>query len=426
MLLLKTRYFFVKKEAPTEDHEVLRRWQKAQPLTLSKEEKVKQLEVGKRVFRQETQTSFTGRLLPLEAICYLSVGMVLNADDKRFKGAFVKDDLISETKDSSHPEPYLEGKDLDTYEIENVRYLEYGLDLRAPRMIRRPTFSKLYEVPKIIRGRTSSATLDKGDHDHGFFYVNHSVIVIIPWHSLSDTDNRSITSAVGNNERSTLESYSRQLLLHYLLGIINSELGVKLLVENRSSVRSSEIEPEALKALPVKIVPKRDQLLIAKHVRKILSVTKGFMHLRSKSWIVDTNRKLVISPALSPSAVPSLALSSAKVRWHINVKDRDADVTELRVKGNALIRGKAEVLELPSASPRAVEWLRRQLATLEPGTSFSMAEARGLEIPASPAHAEKALAELEAQEERVKADIEEFHRLRAEVDDLVAKLYESA
>ncbi len=155
-------------------------------------------------------------------------------------------------------------------------------------------------------------------------------------------------------------------------------------------------------------------------------ISKSFSSLRSSGWTIKIDNPSVIAPAILPSGVDKLALSSAKVRWPINIRDRDADVTELRVKGTGLFRGRAEVLELPSGSPRAVEWLRRQLATLEPGTSFSMAEARGLEIPASPSHAEKALSELEKQEAGVRADIEEFHKLRAEVDDLVAELYASA
>ncbi len=40
--------------------------------------------------------------------CYISKGMVLNADEKNAKGAFTKEDLISEKKDKIHCREYVE------------------------------------------------------------------------------------------------------------------------------------------------------------------------------------------------------------------------------------------------------------------------------------------------------------------------------
>ena len=45
--------------------------------------------------------------------CYISVGMVLNADEKTAKGEFVKEDLISLIKDEIHCREYIEAKDID-------------------------------------------------------------------------------------------------------------------------------------------------------------------------------------------------------------------------------------------------------------------------------------------------------------------------
>lgn len=81
--------------------------------------------------------------------CYVSVGMVLNADENIAKGEFVKDDLISEIKDDIHCKEYIEGKDLERYQIKRVRYLEYGTE-RCPAKIRRKTFPELYTNRKLV------------------------------------------------------------------------------------------------------------------------------------------------------------------------------------------------------------------------------------------------------------------------------------
>jgi hypothetical protein len=132
----------------------------------------------------------------------------------------------------------------------------------------------------------------------------------------------------------------------------------------------------------------------------------------------------VTAPANPPDKIGLLNLTIAKARWKLGITDANADVTELRSQGSSLYRGRAKMLSFPpGTSERAVEWLRRQLATLEPGTTFNVAQARDLEIPESPAEAEKALDELEREEKEVVEKIEEFNKLRAEVDELVEELY---
>ena len=63
--------------------------------------------------------------------CYISVGMVVNADEKTAKGEFKKEDLISITYDDVHCRQYIEAKDIEKYIIKRVRYLEYNTD-RCP------------------------------------------------------------------------------------------------------------------------------------------------------------------------------------------------------------------------------------------------------------------------------------------------------
>jgi len=84
--------------------------------------------------------------------CYISKGMVLNADEKTAKREFVKDDLISETKDLIHCRKYIEAKDIERYRVKRIRYLEYDTE-RCPDKLSRPTFRELYEKPKLMFNR---------------------------------------------------------------------------------------------------------------------------------------------------------------------------------------------------------------------------------------------------------------------------------
>jgi type I restriction-modification system DNA methylase subunit len=52
--------------------------------------------------------------------CFISIGMVLNADEKRAKGKFKKDDLISEVKSKIHIKKYVEAKDIERYNIKKT------------------------------------------------------------------------------------------------------------------------------------------------------------------------------------------------------------------------------------------------------------------------------------------------------------------
>ncbi len=56
--------------------------------------------------------------------CYVSKGMVLNADEKTAKGAFKKEDLIPQQRDALHSRMYLEAKDIKPYRVTRVRFLE--------------------------------------------------------------------------------------------------------------------------------------------------------------------------------------------------------------------------------------------------------------------------------------------------------------
>ena len=61
-------------------------------------------------------------------ICYINYGMTISPDEKKFKGEFSKEELISDIQTKINNKPYVEGKNLTRYRINQIRYLEWGSD----------------------------------------------------------------------------------------------------------------------------------------------------------------------------------------------------------------------------------------------------------------------------------------------------------
>ena len=125
--------------------------------------------------------------------CYISVGMVLNADETTAKGEFRKDDLISESYDDIHSRKYIEAKDIDKFQVKRVRYLEWNTE-RCPDKLRRPTFRELYDCPKLLINRLGilKVYLDIDTH----YLHSDSMFCAVLWSDLKGVNNKSITSSI--------------------------------------------------------------------------------------------------------------------------------------------------------------------------------------------------------------------------------------
>lgn len=233
-------------------------------------------------FTEETRT---GKRFPnlhvLGDFCYISVGMVLNADERTAKGEFVKDDLINSFKDNIHSREYIEAKDIDKYIIKRVRYLEWNTS-RCPDKLRRPTFRKLYDCPKLMMNclGTVNATIDISNH----YLHNHSIYCAVLWKDLHHVTNKSITSSIkkfcNNQNRYDLEVLSSQVGLYYLLGILNSRIAGILLADQRGG--DYHIYPEHIRNIPIPIASDELQEEIGNYTKQILDA-------KAKSLSVDTS-----------------------------------------------------------------------------------------------------------------------------------------
>ena len=143
--------------------------------------------------------------------CYISVGMVVNANEKEAQGAFKKEDLISDSYDAIHCRKYIEAKDIDKFQVKRVRYLEWNTE-RCPDKLRRPTFRELYDCPKLIMNclGTINVTIDTENH----FLHNHSIYCAVLWKDLKDVGNKSISSSIKKfckRNRAVMEALSEKV-----------------------------------------------------------------------------------------------------------------------------------------------------------------------------------------------------------------------
>lgn len=180
--------------------------------------------------------------------CFISVGMVLQSNEKIARGEFVKDDLISNIKDDIHPKSYVEGKDISYYGINRIRYLEWGTE-RCPAKIRRATFPELYENNKILVNQLGEL---KAAFDDSKLSFNHTVRSCTLWKDLKGVENTSISNSVkkfSKLSRKEMENLSENINLKFLLALLNSKYTTKLL----SVIKGGDIciYPEYLRNIPI-------------------------------------------------------------------------------------------------------------------------------------------------------------------------------
>ena len=205
--------------------------------------------------------------------CYISKGMVLNANENIEKGAFKKEDLISNIYDEVHCRKYIEAKDIDKYQVKRVRFLEWNTE-RCPDKLSRQTFRELYDCPKLIMNclGTINVTIDTEEH----FLHNHSIYCAILWKDLKGVNNKSISSSIKKfckHTRAEMEALSGEVDLLYLLGVLNSSMAGQLLADQRGG--DYHIYPEHIRNLPIPIATSKQQEEIAQLVRVIMEKIHG-------------------------------------------------------------------------------------------------------------------------------------------------------
>ena len=220
---------------------------------------------------ERTGTRFTNMNV-LGDFCYISKGMVLNANENVEKGAFKKEDLISDVYDKIHSRKYIEAKDIDKYQVKRVRYLEWDTE-RCPDKLSRPTFRELYDCPKLLINRLGllKVYLDVDTH----FLHSDSMFCAVLWKDLKDVNNKSISSSIkkfSKYNRTEMETLSGKVDLYYLLAILNSSKANQLLADQRGG--DYHIYPEHIRNLPIPLPEKEVQKNIGNIAKEILQRRK--------------------------------------------------------------------------------------------------------------------------------------------------------
>ncbi len=229
-------------------------------------------ELGKDAFRKEfSPINISIKSIRLGDICYMSKGMVINADEKKAQGAFAKDDLISKTPTEIHSRTYIEGKDIDSYILKRKKFLEWGTP-RVPAQLSRPTFPELYDRPKIMRGRVTG-----GIYDEEKLVCNDSIVILMKFVDLKGINNKSIQTSIkkfNNFSREKLESISQRFNLKYILALLNSSFAFRYLNNIRRHRLKNYFYPDDFRKLPIADISLKDQKPFIQLVDQILSITK--------------------------------------------------------------------------------------------------------------------------------------------------------
>jgi hypothetical protein len=236
---------------------------------------------GRMLFRPEANFATVSKSLnthPVEQICYVSYGMRPNADDRYWRGEFRTEDVISDTRDSEHPKPFLQGKNVEKWCIRQTQYLEWGTD-RAPAKFARATFQELYEVPeKLIAAKVSIEP--KVAYDDNQYYHSDGNISFVPWHHLVGVVNRSIDKTAKyrfqspDGDRELRERESQRYNIKFVLAIMNSRFAADW-ISNRRRNRL-QLYPDDWKQLPIIQIPFEEQQVFVDLVDQVLEQHRVF------------------------------------------------------------------------------------------------------------------------------------------------------
>ena len=222
---------------------------------------------------------YRNRTIPLDRICYISVGMVANAHEKLAPGAFRPADLVAEERDERHPKRFAEGKHLARWLPATHRWLEWGTP-RAPALFRRPTFPEMYEVAEklISVDMAAGASQLRVAYDARQLLHNHSAWSFVRWTDLQGVRSRSIKLKTRYADespkrpdlppREDLEETSRRFSVKFLLGVMNSSVARDFLLANRRS--NIHLYPDDWAKLPIPECAEDEQAGVVGLVEAIL------------------------------------------------------------------------------------------------------------------------------------------------------------
>jgi hypothetical protein len=370
----------------------------------------------------------------IKHICYVSVGMVLNADERLAKGQFKLDDLLADKPNVIHSRPYLGSEDLrlpnslvDNFPFSalKVRYLEYNTE-RVPGLIRRPTFPELYDREKLMAGEFGSVIHDDGLFDPlGFLVCNHSVFLFVPWGSLAGVRNRSLKDREREVEKSRadMEAISIHYPLPFLAGLLNSTPWATLMAGRAATSIAGRAQPNDYADQPVPLPPPAVAAAVGAAATGARAEGRMLASLLAAGW--RRHAQGWQSPPTVAASIQQAPFGIARTRWGLTIERPTARCGTLRRDGTVLLSAKRVAARLPPGTdPNALDFLHRLLSRQGANTLEGI-EAAGLQMPLRPGDAAEAERMLLAAERAALAREQIILERRSEIDSLVSPLFEA-
>jgi hypothetical protein len=412
--------FIVENKLPSAATKLNRYWHKnSENLWNSiRQDQVYQIDSSEFIFRHKSVELDTKDTVALSDIFYISEGMNLASHDQKYPGEFIKDDLISNTQDSKHPVQYIEGKDIGRYQIHQIRYLEYGKNLRAPSKIRRPTFPELYTQTHIVVGKTSGITIVEAG-----IYNSDSVRVLIPWYTLEKVKNRSVSQELVNRNKEISKCFS----FEYIVAILNSSL-IQDFVRSVGSGTRADIFSNDLRKVPIKQLSLRQQQI---YIDKVNFLIKSNQELSNFSALGDTikfeyddQKPIIEVNFLRVFDLLDLScwnfLNAEPQRFEVT-GDRDQPITKIKIDKDTLLNGRDRLL--CADSPLVLSFLKHYLAQYQKqGVTWTDLLTEG-QIPKTDEDIQRIFAARDQLAMEIEQKIEEIRQAYKDLDEVVNGLY---
>ncbi|MFQ5813438.1 MAG: Eco57I restriction-modification methylase domain-containing protein [Anaerolineae bacterium] len=259
---------------------------------------------GEQIFRPEFEgeegLDFSG-CLRLGEICYVGYGLapVSHEDldpivDGERRKLFVTDDLLSDVQDQIHPKRFVQGKDIDRFQVVRSRWLEWNT-ARVPSQLRRKKFKELFENEKLIVARRPQQGSLKAIYDErGEFYCDATVICAVPAHELANVHNRtldrrkvraSLLQAAQNSPHYNLAYLTASINCRWLSGYLFKTIGTGKV----------DFYPDDLKKYPIPPADAETQAEIARLVKEIMDAKADVQRWREQGHCID-EQGIVLNP----------------------------------------------------------------------------------------------------------------------------------
>jgi hypothetical protein len=429
--------FVAEARPPGAGDNTLREWHAGPPPLTVRRQRLPQATYGTEVFRPALPALRVPSDVPAHAvkhICYVSVGMVLNAHERLAPGQFKLDDLLVDRPDATHPRPYVGSEDLRLvhatiedfpFAAMRVRYLEYGTS-RVPALIRRPTFPELYDRDKLMVGKFGGTVHDDGTLDElGYLTCNHTVFLFVPWRSLVGVRNRALSDRERDlrRPRTDLESISDLYPLTFLAGLFNSSSWSEIIAGRTTEAIAGGTQPNdyADQAVPIPDPTIAAEVGVAATAARAEGL--ALAALLAAGW--QRHIQGWRSPPTVSAGIQQAAFGIARTRWGLIIERPTLRCGTLRREGEIFMSGQRVAARLAAGTDQAAADFLLRVLNAQGAHTLQTVEASTLPIPLRPQDAAAAERALLAAERAALAREQVILDRRAEIDALIAPLFEA-